>query len=1346
LPFIVGSVGCCLPLSCVAARTPFIVEMQHISTEQGLPNRRAFDILQDHQGFIWISCTGAIYRYDGVHFKAYPASQLGIIDHKPPHIAVDVANHVWYVGLGRNDAFVAGMIDVQHDAVISAATLLGPRFQAQDWVYCDNPEGDKDAIYAISHKGDVWRFTSTATHLFRIPHPQLHNFQSIVVQGPSLWISSSNVIYHLENGILKQTLPTTDMTTAMMVVGNDVVSEDYSSISGSDLHFRLTPNGSRPFSLQLASLGKLYGIRPLGPNVFLVSTDQGLTIQDSLGQACYTLEAIGRAGVLPIVHFYGDMKDRQGAFWVTTDEGLFKITLCPNPFELYHAGNSSRAIYEMDSMLWMGGYSGNHAHHLPTGNEIPFLSEGEVAMSAFRDQAGLLWFGSGSGSVYSYHPPTRQYQRHFLSPEHAFFLVYQNPQTGNYFLGSDQGLVRFDPQTDRIAAVNLGTTSNHIEVRQLLQSSSDLWVVTNEGLFQLDATTEQLMHHFTQSDGLPTENLNFMHIDGQGMVWISTRDAGLVRWDLSTQQFRVFTTANGLSDNTIYAVYEDEFRTLWLPSNYGLMAFDKSTGSCKRYLPADGIAHEEFNTFSHFQVADGKLFFGGLNGITAFYPQQLRGMGQNTTPVFATQVRVLEHDSETYTDLTPAVLAGKTLSLDPAIRLLEVNLSTLDFNLNEHAQFAYQISPLDDRWTYLQGAQLVLHHLPYGEYELRVAGRNAAGQWSERLLKLAFVVNRPFYLQWPFIVGMMVLALAIVVAVFRLRVRHLERVRQRLEAEVTKRTQQIEADKEIIAAQAEGLKELDKAKSRFFANVTHELRTPLTLVLGPAEQLLAAPELPPSLKPKLLGIHTNAAHLLLHINQLLDLAKVEHHAMRLDLALGDWGQHTAAQVERLQPMAEQKGICLRFHAPSAPQLLPFDADKWEKIIFNLVSNALKFTPQGGYVDVTMAVVPAAAPAQIVLIVSDTGIGIAANDHSHIFDRFFQVDDSMLRQQQGTGLGLALVKELVELLDGKIEVASAPNEGTCFTLTLPIVAWAPTLTAVDMPLPNTSLAALEFSAHPTHPENGNGTSHEHYAENDLDLEDSLGHEAQPHDGKLQVLVIEDNAELLAFIQSCLDATRYTVHAAYDGIEGIQKAQELVPDLIVSDVMMPGKDGFEVVKTLRAHVATSHIPIILLTAKASFESRMEGLRRGADAYMTKPFSPAELVLHIDQLIALRQMLRARYSQAHLAETKEALFVEEDRFILQLRAYVQANLTEPDLNGDRIGDHFAMSRMQLHRKLRALANTSISDFVRLQRLAAAQQLLAKGELNVSEVAYETGFTSPSHFSRVFKQEFGKAPSELR
>jgi signal transduction histidine kinase/DNA-binding response OmpR family regulator len=546
---------------------------------------------------------------------------------------------------------------------------------------------------------------------------------------------------------------------------------------------------------------------------------------------------------------------------------------------------------------------------------------------------------------------------------------------------------------------------------------------------------------------------------------------------------------------------------------------------------------------------------------------------------------------------------------------------------------------------------------------------------------------------------------------------------ERLESTVQLRTEEIRQQNVVLAtqkaeitAQADRLRELDEAKSRFFTNLTHEFRTPLTLLLGPAEQILAEAE-QPAVRQHATQVQRNAQHLLRLINQLLDLSKLEAGHLALEPVLADLVPFVRGLVGSFESLAQQRGIACSFEADQPVLNLDFDPEKLEKVVYNLLANALKFTPSGGEVRVRLTQSPAAPPAEewLELTVQDSGRGIAPGHLPYVFDRFYQADNSDTREQEGTGIGLALTKELVELHGGTILLHSEPGQGTTVTVRLPVRYVAAPAAG---PLAPVEPAEPGASIPPLNP-------------------------AGPVTEQTQVLIIEDNADVRAFVRATL-AAHYHVLEAADGEAGVALAREQMPDLVLTDVMMPRLDGHGVCLALRQDERTSHIPLIMLTAKAGLESKLEGLHTGADAYLPKPFHTAELLATIANLLRGRQLLRETYRRGFTAPLGLGLPSLEQAFVARVQQVVAQHLDDETFDVETLAREVALSRTQLHRKLKAVLNQSPGDFIRSVRLNRAHELLVGQVGTVAEVAYQVGYGNPANFATSFARHFGYAPTE--
>ncbi|MFM1876362.1 MAG: hypothetical protein RL266_2099 [Bacteroidota bacterium] len=530
---------------------------------------------------------------------------------------------------------------------------------------------------------------------------------------------------------------------------------------------------------------------------------------------------------------------------------------------------------------------------------------------------------------------------------------------------------------------------------------------------------------------------------------------------------------------------------------------------------------------------------------------------------------------------------------------------------------------------------------------------------------------------------------------------------------------------ELEKLEAERLKQLDLVKSDFFSNVTHEFRTPLTLILGHLEQVIPKIE-DERARKELIVVKRNAKLLEKLINQLLDIAKIEADKMDLDLRKGNIVPFLNEIQRSFSSLSERKGVHLRFDVDNEEINMDFDPDKIELIIYNLLSNAFKFTDKGE-VSLRVGRIEKDGREYCRLVVQDTGIGIVEDQISKVFDRFYQSENSRWRKNKGTGIGLALVKDLVDLHDGKIDLKSISGVGTEITILLPVEQplskgesqmEIPALDAIDPDLE----VSMEFDQ----------------------LAETLTDEEM--NAQNIVLVIEDNDDIRNFLRLTLEPA-YRVFDTVDGETGIEKALEIIPDVVICDVMMPGKDGFEVTRFLKKQEKTSHVPIILLTAKAGVENRIAGLETGADAYVPKPFSSEELHARIKNLIDGRKKLKEKYSRSLLVKPEVVAEPSmEEKFLLRVKKVVEIHLDDEHFSVEELSKEVGMSRAQLHRKLIALTGKSASRFVRNYRLEHAYQLLQNRVGTVSEIAYRVGYSSPAYFTKCFTEDFGISPSQVK
>ena len=595
-------------------------------------------------------------------------------------------------------------------------------------------------------------------------------------------------------------------------------------------------------------------------------------------------------------------------------------------------------------------------------------------------------------------------------------------------------------------------------------------------------------------------------------------------------------------------------------------------------------------------------------------------------------------------------------------------------------------------------------NIPAGDYVFRVKAQSEAGYWTPKITTIDIRVLPPWWQTWWAYLLYLAVILAILYSIYHFRL-----------------------NQKLAKAETQKLQELARVKTELYTNITHEFRTPLTIIKGMASQIKTTPKEAESL------IRRNSSHLLHLVNQLLDMSKMEAGKMELSLIQNNIIAFLRYLTQSFQSYAAIQDIQLSFVSEDEEVLMNYDAEKLQHIVANLLSNAVKFSPKNTTVVLHTALIETKTEADTTWLqikVIDKGMGIAETQIPHIFDRFYQADGSHTRRGEGTGIGLALVKCFVELMKGTVSVKSTLGQGSTFKVLLPVTQTAPAETLVDSKtiLNNNAVEALASSPASTIIEPSSALE-----KNNLPL----------------LLVIEDHPDIISYIKICLKSA-YNIHIAKDGQKGIDKALELIPDIIISDVMMPEKDGFEVTHTLKNDERTSHIPLILLTAKSDINSKIDGLESGADAYLAKPFNEKELKVRLQKLIELRRKMQSRYAAfstpTPLVEKEEKATKMEDAFLIKMNAILEKNINNVQFKVEDLSRQLGMSQSQLYRKIKALTGLSLVNYIRTYRLKKAKHLLATTELNISEVAYETGFSSPAYFSRTFAKEFGFPPSQLK
>ncbi len=995
----------------------------------------------------------------------------------------------------------------------------------------------------------------------------------------------------------------------------------------------------------------------------------------------------------PNAAFRGITADRMGNVWLAGEMiGLF----CLHP-----DGSSERVVL------------------LERRSKMPFTTQDAVNLQADGD--GRLWAARNNTeapNLYRFDPETRLADTFYLA-KHAIvsFAVLKN---GRLILSAKDDrnarLVLFDPTTRDFQVCAEAHENNRFKTAPLFlleNEHGNVWVGSNEGLALFDLEKRRFLDFL--GDGPTAREFPIASLLLQnGALWCGTLGGGLRSLDLKTGQWEVFTMANGLPANKIAGILPDDDRNLWVSTWEGLSFFEQKTRLFTNFFVSNGLTHNEFNRFSFFRRTDGTLFFGGLHGVNYFKPAEvLASFSQGYDSLLISQISWFAPDGRTRQEQMFGLDGVVNITLPPENRFCSIRLALANYLQPEANRFSWKLEGHDSDWR-LNGAnnEITFHYLPAGKYRLRIRAANPTGIWSQDE-RIVLIHVREFWYKSTWFFVLLALAFSMLTYAF-----HKSRIRRQLDLVEHRR-----------------IREIEQLRSRLYTNITHEFRTPLTVILGLSERLsdddarLSSSEA----KNALALIQRNGRNLLRLINQLLDLSKIEARAMQPEYVRADVIGYLQYLTESFYSLANERQIRLTFYSETSELIMDFDEARLQDIVYNLLSNALKFTDSGGKVVFHAKGLSNEAGMLLQLKVQDTGQGIAPEHLLHIFDRFYRADNSNTRVGEGTGVGLALVKESVELLGGNISVESELGKGTVFTVLLPCERQPPATTAQTLKAPMSDWRKPEVVP-----------SEKDFSETANRAPIAAGAHT------CHVLLIEDNPDILTYIVAILQ-DNYHVRTAANGKEGIEVALETVPDVVISDVMMPEKDGYEVCETLKNDERTSHIPIILLTAKATQGDRVAGLRAGADAYLQKPFDKVELLVLIENLVELRQKLQAHY--AALSAFVKIQSVQpppeptlDERFLQKIRQVVEDKMSDPELGIAHLCRAVNLSHTQVFRKLKALTGQNPTLYIRSLRLQRAMQLLQTTDYNVSEIAYEVGFSDPNYFSRSFSEAFGMSPTEAR
>ncbi|MCE6988749.1 two-component regulator propeller domain-containing protein [Dyadobacter sp. CY323] len=1364
---------CCLVLASVIGWVRIGVaqsndyQFSRYNAEKGLSHNQVNCFFKDSRGFVWVGTAGGLNRFDGYSFRIFkhdPADSTSISDHHIESIFEDPEGYIWVntkQGFNIYDPFTES-IDRNSGKAARRLGLpdadFGRIFKTKSGDYWINHnklglvkfltaskkllkvgsvafKRSRNTISPViadfteDMQGNLWVVCDDGLLLRIDARTNQTGFQSTLLRDKKLGKSLNHRVFIDHEG-----QPWVYIVKAVLgAFYFDLKQNQLLSASTAGPHFKLSNNAVSAI------------IEGPGGKIWIGTDHGGINILDKKTREVSTLlsnandpRTISQNSILSLY------KDATGMIWAGTfkkgfcnyHKDIFKFSLIRHlPAEAGSLPFEDVNVFAEDKNgnIWLGTNGGGLIHYDRTNNRFrqfknipgnPNSLSNNVIVSMFLDREEVLWIGTYFGGLNSFDGKT--FTRYLHNPADSTSLVddrvweiFEDSKRRLWVGTLADGLDLFDRNKKtfrhyRRLAPN-SVRSDYISAL-LEDKNGDLWVGTANGIDVLKHSTGKFVHYMhTEGDtlGLSSDGVTSLARDSLGNIWVGTIE-GLNRFDRNGNAFVSYDTKDGLPDNSILTIVVDNLQNLWLGTPKGLVNFKvtKRTGtiparfSVNTYNEIDGLQGRGFNENAAQRLRTGELTFGGANGFSIFDPSQI-----SSEPVKA---QVVLTDFQIFNkSILPGELADGEEVLKKSITQTErivlkynqnvftIEFAALNFLNPEKNHYIYTLEGFNNQWFEADETRKVTYtNLDPGTYVFKVRMKEG-GVSTER--RLALQVLPPFWrTSWAYFVYALLVIGALAVARWVLVER--ERMNFRLEQE---------------RMHAQQMHELDLMKIRFFTNVSHEFRTPLTLMLTPLENLLKNIRAEHAVHKQLSLVHRNAKRLLNLVTQILDFKKLEVEEAQFRPERGDIIQFVREIAHTFSDLSAHKRIRYHFESDVKSRYADFDQDKLSKIMYNLLSNAFKFTPENGQVSVKLQIISSDEMEEFLEIkVEDSGIGIPPEAQQKIFDRFYQhpLPDHIINQ--GSGIGLSIATEFVKMHSGAIDLESYVGSGSTFTISLPLRETAPRVAPAE---PVEAVVPEETIA--------------------LDLPKEIALKEKP-----LVLLVEDNDEFRDYLKEVL-SQEYRILEAANGRAGLEITLETIPDLIVSDVMMPEMDGIELCRTIKTDRRISHIPVVLLTARAEEEQQLQGYQTGADAYVTKPFRLDILQVRIANLILQRELFQKQFQQhIEVRPSEVAIRSLDEEFIKKAIKVVEENIANAEYTVEELSEAMSMSRMYLYKKISSLTGKTPIEFIRIIRLKRGADLLLKSQLSVSEIAYQIGFNNPKYFARLFKDEYQKLPTEYR
>lgn len=1278
-------------LGAIGKQPPFM--FRHLTSSDGLINNSITALYRDSNGYLWVGTSAGLNRYDSYHFLPFINFAGQPRNNHIQSIFEDWDGHIWAESqtgysyfdyktdrFNENiDAFLQS-INIPSDSIIKIGVS-----DKRDLLWAYN----KQSLFIYNKRQDTTKKIALANG----------DISEIYVADEYLYIMfhSGRLIAIDVNTLSQQEIPIPEKYVASIAGETPYIYVDHSTglwvhtYQNSKLFYKKNPSSDWE-EIILSDVQNIFNrVRAVtedgNGNIWIITSHLGaFVLKPGSGNIIRLVNDPLQSHTIASDNLTAIHSDKDGIVWLGTfKKGISYFSPHAQVILSHRLMPYSDIIsfHEDNNAIWLGSDGGGLMKLMSDNIVTKVPVEANVIQTIKSDAKGCLWLGTFQTGLFKYdHGRVEHYTttNSGLSSNIIYDLFFDNE--GHLWLATLGGTIqKVDTQTMKFETVYNG----NLNIRSMAYNGKDsLFAATSKGLLSLDLKTGKQSMLFPENIAIIT-----MYKDSRDIVWMGNAE-GLSFIDLKTRKTGRLTMADGLSSNSITSIAEDDNHQIWVGTANGLNRLKWINGSYSivQYSESDGMVSNNINERAIYKLKNGNLLVGTPEGYSIIIPQNIVSNNYNGVVHLTDLVSPL-----------PAVMdqlhlksmeSTYEISLPEGSTSVVARFSTLDFSNKGQISYYLRVNEGKD-WVKMNGNEINATLLPEGDYKLEVKASNANGDFSPNVKTIIVHVYPPFYrTKWAYLIYALIGSGLLYIAISYIRNRRKKRLQR-----------------EAIRNEAERQKKMMDMKLQFFANVSHELRTPLTLIINPLEEFMSKH---PQYQNSLLStVNHNANYLLELINQLLDFRKLDATGENISYMHCDIVALVRDQFQSFDSLAKQRDIEYTLETSKSEIMMDCDYDKIRKIVINIISNAFKFTPVGGKIHVGITTNTIDSEQWVTLQFQDSGSGIETDQREKIFNCFYQIE-SQDHSQGGSGIGLYLVKQYVDMHHGTITVSDNNPCGTVFNIQLPLRAKLGTEVQIEQPSEKVIKNTAETS------KNDNYT----------------------------ILVVDDNLEFLNFLTASI-STQYNVLKATNGQEALQILEQENVDLVISDVMMPVVDGLQLCQSIKSNINTSHIPVILLTARVGDDYQVEGLTYGADDYITKPFSMEILKLRVKRMLENNLKRQEQFErEVKIEPSKITITPLDQQFIQKAVQVVEDNFENPDFSVEMLAEQLNLSRGHLYKKLSKITGKNPIDFIRVIRMKRAQQLLQESQLQVSEIAYKLGYNSPKLFTKHFKETFNMTPTE--